>query len=93
MREALIATLLLLAMILAVQGCAAVGLAVVGNGIGVAAGTGTAYTIDGIAYRTFTVPVDRLHNAAIHVLERGPVTAAVTAAEQQNDDQGDDRHG
>ena len=70
MREALIGTLLLLAAILAVQGCAAVGLAVVASGIGVAAGTGTAYTIDGIAYRTFTVPVDRLHNAAIHALKR-----------------------
>ena len=70
MREALIATLLLLAAILATQGCAAVGLAVVGSGIGVTAGAGTAYTLDGIAYRTFTAPIDRLHDATVHALKR-----------------------
>lgn len=70
MRETLIATLLLLAVMLVAQGCAAVGLLVVGSGVGVAAGTGTAYTLDGIAYRTFTVSEDRLHDAAVHALRR-----------------------
>ena len=33
------------------QGCAAVGLTLFGVGAGVTAGTGTSYTLDGIAYR------------------------------------------
>src|SRR3989338_1196581 len=42
------------------QGCAAVGLTLFATGAGVAAGQGTAYTLDGIAYRTFTAPIDDL---------------------------------
>jgi len=39
---------------LAGQGCAAVGLALFGVGAGVAGGTGVSYTLDSIAYKTFT---------------------------------------
>lgn len=51
-------------------GCAAIGLAVIGTALGVAGGTGTAYTLDGIAYRTFTASVDDTRLAALRTLRR-----------------------
>ena len=51
-------------------GCAAIGLAVVGTVIGVAGGTGTAYTLDGIAYRTFTAPIEDTRQAALRTARR-----------------------
>ncbi|MCE3242614.1 MAG: hypothetical protein K0Q83_3121, partial [Deltaproteobacteria bacterium] len=38
------------------SGCAAVGMTLFGVGAGVATGTSVSYTLDGIAYRTFTAP-------------------------------------
>jgi len=52
------------------QGCAAVGLTLFGVGAGVTAGTGVSYTLDGIAYRTFTVPEERLAAATLKTLQR-----------------------
>jgi len=52
------------------QGCAAIGLTLFGVGAGVAAGTGTSYTLDGIAYRTFTAPLDDVRRAAHTTLTR-----------------------
>ena len=52
------------------QGCAAAGLTVLGVGAGVGADTGTSYTLDGIAYRTFTEPGDRLRRATRASLNR-----------------------
>ena len=51
-------------------GCAAIGLAVVGTALGVGAGQGTAYTLDGIAYRTFTASIDDTRNAALRTMRR-----------------------
>jgi hypothetical protein len=51
-------------------GCAVVGLTVLGIGAGVAAGTGTAYTLDGIAYRTFAAPLEDVHRASLTSLRR-----------------------
>jgi hypothetical protein len=51
-------------------GCAAVGLALFGAGAGVAAGTGTSYTLDSVAYRTFTEPIDELRRATLGALKR-----------------------
>lgn len=62
------------ALALGLQGCAAVGLTFLGAGAGVAAGTGTAYTLDGIAYRTFTTPVDDVRRATLTALRRMEVT-------------------
>lgn len=50
------------------QGCAAVGLTIFGVGAGVAAGTGTSYTLDGIAYRTFPEPAARVRTATLTAL-------------------------
>lgn len=61
---------LIAAAALAAQGCAALGLLVLGTGAGVAAGTGTAYTLDGIAYRTFTAPIDDVRRATLTTLKR-----------------------
>ena len=52
------------------QGCAAVGLTALGVGAGVGVGTGTSYTLDGIAYRTFTEPADRVRQATLTSLNR-----------------------
>ncbi|MBI3635895.1 MAG: DUF3568 family protein [Candidatus Rokubacteria bacterium] len=52
------------------SGCAAAGLTLFGVGAGVAAGTGTAYTFDGIAYRTFTAPLDDVRGAMAVSLQR-----------------------
>lgn len=56
------------------QGCAAVGLTLFGVGAGVAAGTGTSYTLDGIAYRTFPEPAARVRTATLAALRHMDVT-------------------
>jgi len=56
--------------LLGAQGCAAVGLTLLASGVGVAAGTGTAYTLDGIAYRTFTAPLQLMRQATLASLKR-----------------------
>ncbi|MGH7355919.1 MAG: DUF3568 family protein [Candidatus Rokuibacteriota bacterium] len=56
------------------QGCAAVGLTLFGVGAGVAAGTGTSYTLDGIAYRTFPEPAARVRTATLTALRSMDVT-------------------
>lgn len=52
------------------QGCAAVGLTLFGAGAGTAAGAGVSYTMDSIAYKTFTTPVDTLQDATLATLDR-----------------------
>lgn len=56
--------------LVSIEGCAAVGLTLFGVGAGVTAGTGTAYTLDGIAYRTFASPLDELRQATVTTLKR-----------------------
>jgi uncharacterized protein DUF3568 len=65
--------LLLVAMLL-LQGCAAVGLLALGTAGAVAAGTGTNYTLDGIAYRTFTAPIADVERAAQTTLKKMDMT-------------------
>lgn len=60
----------ILALVLTISGCAAVGLTLFGVGAGVAAGTGTGYTLDGIAYRTFTASLDEMRHATLTSLKR-----------------------
>jgi len=57
------------AIALASQGCAAVGLTLFTTGAGLA-GTGTSYTLDSVAYRTFTAPIDDLRRATLTALRR-----------------------
>lgn len=55
----------------ALAGCASgAGLTLFGAGAGVAAGTGVDYTLNGIAYKTFTAPVDDVHTAMLLTLKR-----------------------
>ncbi|MEK7700397.1 MAG: DUF3568 family protein [candidate division NC10 bacterium] len=56
--------------LLGTQGCAAVGLTLFGVGAGVSAGTGTQYTLDSIAYRTFTAPLDEMRRATLATFRR-----------------------
>lgn len=58
------------AVLLGSQGCAAFGLTVFGVGAGVGAGTGTQYTLDSVAYRTFTAPLDDVAHATRASLKR-----------------------
>ncbi|MBI3781338.1 MAG: hypothetical protein HY278_09840 [candidate division NC10 bacterium] len=52
------------------QGCAAVGVTLLGVGAGTAAGTGVAYTMDNVAYKTFTVPLDQVRQSTGEALKR-----------------------
>jgi hypothetical protein len=52
------------------QGCAEVGLTLFGVGAGVAAGTGTGYTRDGVAYRTFTASLEDVRRATLASFRR-----------------------
>lgn len=72
---------LLVASTLGIQGCAAIALSVIGGGAGVAAGTATGYTLDGIAYRTFTASIERVHRATLTTFRRMDITV-VTNEEQ-----------
>jgi len=52
------------------NGCAAVGLTLFGVGVGVSTGTAVAYTLDGIAYRTFTASLPRVERATLGAFNR-----------------------
>ena len=52
------------------QGCAAAGLTLFGVGAGVTTGTGVSYTLDSIAYKTFTAPIEDLQSATLKALKR-----------------------
>ena len=54
----------------AIQGCAAIGLTLFAVGAGVSAGTGVSYTMDSVAYKTFTASVDSLQDATLRTLDR-----------------------
>jgi len=56
------------------QGCAAAGLTLFGVGAGVSTGTGVSYTLDSIAYKTFTTPVEDLQGATLKSLKRMDIT-------------------
>ena len=55
---------------LMLEGCAMVGLTL----LGVGAGVGTNYTLDGIAYRTFTESIDDVRRATLLALKRMDIT-------------------
>jgi len=62
------------AVLLGAQGCAGAGLVLLGTGAGVSTGTGVSYTLDSIAYKTFTVPVENLQSATLTTLKRMDIT-------------------
>ena len=53
-----------------VTGCAAAGLALFGVGAGVSTGTGVSYTLDSVAYKTFTAPEEGVRAATLKTLKR-----------------------
>jgi Protein of unknown function (DUF3568) len=60
----------LLGVVVVTNGCGAAGLTMLGVGAGTAAGTGTSYTLDGIAYRTFTASLEDVRRATATSLRR-----------------------
>jgi Protein of unknown function (DUF3568) len=70
--------------LLALQGCAAgLGLTLFGVGAGVATGTSVAYTLDGIAYRTFTAPLPQVETATRTALDRMGIKVEATSKIEQ----------
>ncbi|HXG50292.1 MAG TPA: DUF3568 family protein [candidate division Zixibacteria bacterium] len=64
-------------------GCAAVGLTLFGVGAGVATGTSVSYTLDGIAYRTFTAPLPQVEQATRKALDQMGIVIEATATTEQ----------
>jgi hypothetical protein len=62
-------TLGLIVLAMALQGCAAVGLAVVGAGAGVSAGAGIEHTMNGIVYKTFDASMNEVRFATLKTLD------------------------
>ena len=52
------------------QGCAALGLTMFGVGAGVGTGSGVSYTLDSIAYKTFSAPEAELRAATLKTLRQ-----------------------
>ncbi|MBI1996138.1 MAG: DUF3568 family protein [Deltaproteobacteria bacterium] len=65
------------------NGCAAVGMTLFGVGAGVTTGTAVSYTLDGIAYRTFTAPLPQVESAARTALDRMGIRVEATATTEQ----------
>jgi Protein of unknown function (DUF3568) len=65
------------------NGCAAIGLTLFGVGAGVATGTSVSYTLDGIAYRTFTVPLPQVEHATRTALNQMGIKVGATAKTEQ----------
>jgi hypothetical protein len=69
--------------LLSLSGCAAVGMTLFGVGAGVATGTSVSYTLDGIAYRTFTAPISQVEGATRTALDRMGIKIEGTAKTEQ----------
>jgi len=52
------------------SGCAAIGLTLLGTGAGVTTSAAVSYTLDGVAYRTFTAPLPKVEKATLTALDR-----------------------
>jgi len=63
-----------------VSGCAGAGVALLGVGAGVTAGTGVDYTLNGIAYKTYTEPASDVHVATRNALKRMSIPIASDTA-------------
>jgi len=75
--------LVFLGLALVINGCAAAGMTLFGVGAGVTAGTSVSYTLDGIAYRTFTVPLPQVESATRTALDRMGIKVDSTAKTEQ----------
>jgi Protein of unknown function (DUF3568) len=75
--------LLVVCLLPLLSGCAAVGMTLFGVGAGVATGTSVSYTLDGIAYRTFTAPLPQVESATRTALDRMGIRVEATAKTDQ----------
>jgi hypothetical protein len=66
------------------NGCAApaVGLVMLGVAAGTGAGTATSYTLDGIAYKTFTAPEAKVRRATLAALRKMDLKVQAAAPSQ-----------
>src|ERR1044071_3997704 len=67
----------------ALPGCIGVGLTLFGVGAGVTTGTSVAYTLDGIAYKTFTAPLPQVESATRTALDRMGIKIEATSKIEQ----------
>lgn len=67
------------AMLILFNGCAAVGLSLLGSGAGMLTGQSVAYTLDGYAARTFTAPLPQVESATRTALGRMGIRVDATA--------------
>lgn len=75
--------LLVICSLFLLNGCAAVGLTLFGVGAGVATGTSVSYTLDGIAYRTFTATLPQVETATRTALDRMGIKIEATSKTDQ----------
>lgn len=75
--------LLVICSLFLLSGCAAVGLTLFGVGAGVATGTSVSYTLDGIAYRTFTATLPQVETATRTALDRMGIKVEATSKTEQ----------
>jgi hypothetical protein len=71
---------------LGAQGCAGIGLTLLGVGAGVGGGTGVSYTLDSVAYKTFAASEADLRAATTRTLKR----MAIEITETQKTESGTD---
>jgi hypothetical protein len=67
----------------AFSGCAGVAMTLFGVGAGVTTGTSVAYTLDGIAYRTFTASLPQVESATRTALDRMGIRVEGTSQLEQ----------
>ena len=65
------------------SGCAGVAMTLFGVGAGVTTGTSVAYTLDGIAYRTFTASLPQVESATRTALDRMGIRVEGTSKLEQ----------
>ena len=70
-------------LVLFLSGCAPVALTLFGVGAGVSTGTAVSYTLDGIAYRTFTAPLPEVEQATLAALNE--MGMEIESAEQTDE--------
>lgn len=69
--------------VFAVTGCAGIGLTLLGVGAGVTTGTSVAYSLDGVAYKTFTAPLPQVESATRTALDRMGIKIEATSKMEQ----------
>jgi len=82
-KQKFILPLVFFGLALVLNGCAAVGMTLFGVGAGVTAGTSVSYTLDGIAYRTFSLPLPQVESATRTALDRMGIKVDSTAKTEQ----------